>query len=215
MRGAATHAVEPHAGDWLQAPLDALISAQRAALLPPSRGVDADADGGEVAGGDGAEGEGEGGKGGEGGEGGGGDLGNLGVNTALEPSPADVREESASSAASSAANSAPTGGAVAWHPGRMLSSYATRRTALRTYVGEPPTLSLAGSAFWGEDHDSAETQLRSFATACHLPREARLAALQTRSTLERLETALVALSRRRNRLRLEVAIYCDGTGRGE
>lgn len=49
-------------------------------------------------------------------------------------------------------------------------------------------------------------QARSFATACHLPREERLAALQTRSTLERLELSLVGLSRRRRRLRLEVAL---------
>ena len=45
----------------------------------------------------------------------------------------------------------------------------------------------------------------------HLPREQRLAALQTRSTLERLEKALVARSSRCRRLRLEVAMCSDGS----
>ena len=165
VRAAAAHAVASHAGGWLQAPLDTLISTQRAALLPP---IDGDGD----------------------------DDGDLGGTTALEESPVDVEEAAV---------------AALQHPGQVLSCYTTRQAALQTYIGQPPACSLAGSTFWGEDHDSAETQLRSFATACHLPREQRLAALQTRSTLERLETALVALSSRCRRLRLEVAMCSDAS----
>ena len=125
MRAAAAHAVASHAGGWLQAPLDTLISTQRAALLPP---IDGDGD----------------------------DDGDLGGTTALEESPVDVEEAAV---------------AALQHPGQVLSCYTTRQAALQTYIGQPPACSLAGSTFWGEDHDSAETQLRSFATACHLPRD--------------------------------------------
>ena len=179
VRAAAAHAVAPHAGSWLEAPLDTLISTQRAALLPP---IDGDGDGNDdKVGDDDSIGD---------------DNSDLGGATALEESPVDVEEAAV---------------AALQHPGRVLSCYKTRQAALQTYIGQPPAWSLAGSTFWGEDHDSAETQLRSFATACHLPREQRLAALQTRSTLERLETALVALSSRCRRLRLEVAMCSDGS----
>lgn len=111
------------------------------------------------------------------------------------------------------------------HPGSLLSSYATRRASgeagsgtlgLRSYSGAPPAGSLSGFEFWGTDHDAAEAQWRSFATARHLPPLQRLRALQTRDTLERQRASISALSARQRLLTAELALQAtadlDGTG---
>lgn len=112
------------------------------------------------------------------------------------------------------------------HPGSLLSSYATRRASgeagsdtlgLRSYSGAPPAGSLSGFEFWGTDHDAAETQWRSFATARHLPPLQRLRALQTRDTLERQRASIAALSARQRLLTAQLALQeaaadPEGTG---
>lgn len=106
------------------------------------------------------------------------------------------------------------------HPGSLLSSYATRRVSgeagagtlgLRSYCGAPPAGSLSGFEFWGTDHDAAETQWRSFATARHLPPLQRLRALQTRDTLERQRASIAALSARQRLLTVQLALEQAGS----
>jgi len=61
-------------------------------------------------------------------------------------------------------------------------------------------------ALWSADADVAETQMRSFATACSLTPQERLHALQTRSTLERCAVSVAALTKHERVLAAQLAL---------
>lgn len=76
------------------------------------------------------------------------------------------------------------------HPGLAHPGF------LAAAVRQPQGTELAPlDALWSADVAAAETQMRSFATACYLAPRDRLHALQTRSTLERCVVSVAALTR--------------------
>lgn len=87
------------------------------------------------------------------------------------------------------------------HPGLAHPGFVA--SALR----QPQGTALAPlDALWSADADVAETQMRSFATACYLAPQERLHALQTRSTLERCAVSVAALTKHERVLAAQLAL---------
>lgn len=96
------------------------------------------------------------------------------------------------------------------HPGLAHPGFAN--FALR----QPQGTSLAPlDALWSADVAAAETQMRSFATACYLAPRDRLHALQTRSTLERCADSVAALTRHERVLAARLALAQALGGRAD
>ena len=90
---------------------------------------------------------------------------------------------------------------VRTHPGLAHPGFLA--AALR----QPQGTALAPlDALWSADVAAAETQMRSFATACYLAPRDRLHALQTRSTLERCAVSVAALTRHERVLAARLAL---------
>jgi len=87
------------------------------------------------------------------------------------------------------------------HPGLAHPGF------LAAALGQPQGTALAPlDALWSADVAAAETQMRSFATACYLAPRDRLHALQTRSTLERCAVSVAALTRHERVLAAQLAL---------
>ena len=90
---------------------------------------------------------------------------------------------------------------VRTHPGLAHPGF------LAAALGQPQGTALAPlDALWSADVAAAETQMRSFATACYLAPRDRLHALQTRSTLERCAVSVAALTRHERVLAAQLAL---------
>ena len=90
---------------------------------------------------------------------------------------------------------------VRTHPGLAHPGF------LAATLRQPQGTALAPlDALWSADVAAAETQMRSFATACYLAPRDRLHSLQTRSTLERCAASVTALTRHERVLAAQLAL---------